>query len=94
MDTIESTISHALDQSGLRLCDRFIEEDVLDESDRDDDDAGAQTNRSVEYPRVTLFHTGRKPTGEEKRSGGVAPRDNVLQFMHVGRAARGRCTIE
>lgn len=38
MDTIESTISHALDQSGLRLCDRFIEEDVLDESDRDDDD--------------------------------------------------------
>lgn len=36
---------------------------------------------------VTLFHTGRKPTG------GVATRrDNVLQFMHVG--VHDRTTIE
>lgn len=51
-----------------------------------------QTNQSIEYPRNIVSH--RAKTHGRGGAAGVAPRDNVLQFMHVGRAARPVCTIE
>lgn len=47
----------------------------------------AQTNQSIEYPRNIVSHRA-KTHGRRAAGGGVAPRDNVLQFMHVDRAAR------
>lgn len=42
----------------------------------------AQTNQSIEYRRNIVSHRDENP---RENSGGAAPRDNVLQFMHRGR---------